>query len=667
MSIDIKNSIDRKYLRILSEKYPNAAAAKSEIINLSSILSLPKGTEYFFSDIHGEYEAFLNLLRSASGTIRDKITMLLSDSMTEIEQEELAQLVYFPVETLKRYGKKNVTPEAEKLTIYRLIKLCKELSSKYTRSKVRKKLPVDYSYAIDELLNVDTTDKDKKRYFDEIVNAIVDTHAGANFITHLCVLAQQLAVDKLHIIGDIFDRGPRADIIMNELLNFPDVDIQWGNHDISWMGAACGNLALVANVVRIAVSYNNFDVLEDGYGINMRPLSMFASNIYKDDECKSFVPKIWDENEFDNVDAKLAAKMHKAIAIIQFKLEGQIIKRHPEYDMDDRNVLERINYKDFIVDIEGKTYKLNDTSFPTIDINNPLKLTEGERELLNSLEASFKHSEILNRHVEFLYTNGSMYNSCNSNLLYHGCIPMNEDGSFTEVKFKAGTFKGKKMLDHINIIAKNAYYGGDESSVDFMWYLWCGKNSSVYGKSKMAAFENYFIDDREAHKEYYNPYYELSNSEEICDKIFKEFGLNPEHSHIINGHVPVKLKDGESPIKAGGKLYVIDGGISKAYRTRTGIAGYTLIYNSHHIALAEHNVTYQQERKASPDKSGINSGNMVLAGQNVDRQCKISPVIKVTEPMAERVRVADTDVGSVLKERIEDLKILVNAYEEGIL
>ncbi len=370
------------------------------------------------------------------------------------------------------------------------------------------------------------------------------------------------------------------------------------------------------------------------------------------DECKSFTPKVWDENEFDNVDTKLAAKMHKAIAIIQFKLEGQIIKRHPEYKMDDRNILEKINYKDFTVEIEGKTYKLNDKMFPTIDINNPLELTDGEKELLNSLEASFMHSELLNRHVEFLYSNGSMYNCCNSNLLYHGCIPMNEDGSFTELTFKDGTFKGKNLLDHINNIAKNAYYTGEENTVDFMWYLWCGKSSSVYGKSKMAAFENYFIDDEEAHKEYYNPYYSLSNSEDICDKIFEEFGLNPEHSHIINGHVPVKLKDGESPVKARGKLYVIDGGISKAYRTRTGIAGYTLIYNSHHIALAEHN---------------INTDKKVLAGQNVDRQYKIAPVIKITEPMAERVRVADTDVGIVLKEKIEDLKVLVKAYEDGII
>lgn len=658
-NIGASGRIDKKYLQLLAEKYPNAAAAKSEIINLSSIMSLPKGTEYFFSDLHGEYEAFINLLRSASGTIRDKITMLLSDSMTEEEMEELAQLVYFPEETLKSSGKDAWKPVTQKLTIYRLIKLCKELSSKYTRSKVRKKLPADYSYAIDELLNVDTSDRDKKMYFDEIVNSIVDTHAGKNFITHLCVLAQQLAVDKLHIIGDIFDRGPRADIIMNELINFPDVDIQWGNHDISWMGAACGNLALVANVVRIAVSYNNFDVLEDGYGINMRPLSMFASSVYKDDECKSFMPKILDKNEFDNVDIKLAAKMHKAIAIIQFKLEGQIIKRHPEYYMDDRNILERINYEDYTVDIEGRIYDLNDHSFPTINPENPLELTEGEKELLNALEASFKHSEILKRHVEFLYTNGSMYCTCNSNLLYHGCIPMNVDGSFTEVQFNAGVFKGRNMLDHINTIAKNAYYVGDASSVDFMWYLWCGRNSSVYGKSKMAAFENYFIDDKDARVEIYNPYYALSNREDICDKIFDEFGLNPANSHIINGHVPVKLKDGESPVKANGKLYVIDGGISKAYRTRTGIAGYTLIFNSHHLALAEHVVPEQ-------NNDGDNDGR-VLAGQNVDRQYKIAPKIKITEVMAERVRVADTDIGAVLYDRIEDLKILVNAYEEGIL
>ena len=377
--------------------------------------------------------------------------------------------------------------------------------------------------------------------------------------------------------------------------------------------------------------------------------------LFRSDECKSFAPKTLDENEFDNVDVKLAAKMHKAIAIIQFKLEGQIIKRHPEYYMDDRNILERINYEDFTVDIEGRIYKLNDTSFPTINPENPLELTDGEKELLNALAASFKHSELLNRHVEFLYTNGSMYCCCNSNLLYHGCIPMNVDGSFTEVHFNSGVFKGRNMLDHINKVAKNAYYGGDESSVDFMWYLWCGRNSSVYGKSKMAAFENYFIDDKDARIEVFNPYYALSNREDICDKIFDEFGLNPASSHIINGHVPVKLKDGESPVKANGKLYVIDGGISKAYRTRTGIAGYTLIYNSHHLALAEHNINTEKNEA-------------LLAGQSIEnKQYKIAPKMKITEAMPERVMVADTDVGAELHEVIEDLKILVKAYEDGIL
>lgn len=653
---------NEKYLKLLAEKYPTIELAKSEIINLSAVMSLPKGTEYFFSDIHGEYEAFLNLLRSASGTIRDKITMLFNEVMTEGEQEELAHLVYFPAETLKKKAETAKSLETnniewQKLTIYRLIKLCKELGSKYTRSKVRKKLPSAYAYAIDELLNVDIGDRDKKKYYNEIINSITEADAGNEFISVLCVLAQRLAVDKLHIIGDIYDRGPRADIIMNELIAFPDVDVQWGNHDISWMGAACGNLALIANVVRIAVSYNNFDILEDGYGINLRPLSMFASKEYGEDPCDSFIPKLLDENEFDNVDIQLAAKMHKAISVIQFKLEGQIINRHPEYEMDDRNFLQLIDYGNNSIEIEGKKYKLNTTSFPTIDINNPLELSEGEKELLNALKASFKHSTRLAKHVDFLYNKGSMYNCCNGNLMYHGCIPMEEDGEFTKMSFGGQDYSGKSLLDYINKLAKDAYYTNDEEAVDFMWYLWCGKKSPIYGKSKMSAFEGYFTDEPELRVEIYNPYYHLSESEEICAKIFKEFGLNPEHSHIINGHVPVKLKNGESPVKAGGKLYVIDGGISKAYRTKTGIAGYTLIYNSHHMALAEHKFTLEQE--------GCNAG-AILAGESMDKRVyKISPEMKITEVMPERVRVADTDMGQQLKERISDLKMLVKAYEDG--
>ncbi len=645
-------TLDQKYLKLLSEKYPTAAAAKSEIINLTAIMSLPKGTEYFFSDLHGEYEAFINLLRSASGTIMDKIKMYFSDSMTAEEQEKFAHLIYFPEETLRTYKANGFTSEEQKINIFRLIRLSKEMSSKYTRSKVRKKIPDEYRYAIEELLNVDTTEMDKKRYYDEIINSIIDSNSGAEFISSLCILIQRLAVDKLHIIGDIFDRGPRADIIMNELMAFPDVDIQWGNHDISWMGAACGNLALVANVVRIAVSYNNFDVLEDGYGINLRPLSMFASRVYKDDECKCFMPKLLDENIYDNVDVQTAAKMHKAISIIQFKLEGQIIERHPEYHLDDRNVLKRINYEKNTVNIEGVDYPLRDTKFPTINPKKPLELTDGEQELLYSLVSSFRHSELLNRHVEFLYNKGEMYTCCNSNLLYHGCIPMNEDGTFKEVSFDGKHFyKGRALLDYTEKVVREAYYTKKPAAVDFMWYLWCGKNSSVYGKSKMSAFEGYFIGKPESRKEVYNPYYKLSNQEEICDKIFEEFDLHPATSHIINGHVPVKIKDGESPVKANGKLYVIDGGISKAYRTKTGIAGYTLIFNSHHIALAEHTSPSNEVELAGQGRSYINY--------------RVSPVMKITERMTERMRVADTDVGEVLREQIHDLKLLVKAYEDG--
>ena len=648
-----KSSDTEKYLSLLAQQYPNIASAKSEIVNLSAILNLPKGTEYFFSDIHGEYEAFLNLLRSASGTIRAKIFMLFSETMTESEQEELAHLIYFPEEILKvSIQGEQYNEEWQRLTIYRIVKLCKELSSKYTRSKVRKKLPPEYSYAIDELLNVDTSDRDKKSYYTQIIRSIIEADAGKNFIHELCILSQRLAVDRLHIIGDIFDRGPRADIIMNELLDFPEVDIQWGNHDISWMGAACGNVALIANVVRIAVSYNNFDILEDGYGINLRPLSMFASKAYKDDPCEYFYPKELDANMFDNVDTQLAAKMHKAIAVIQFKLEGQILKRHPEYHMEDRNVLEHIDYEKGTVELEGKTYKLRDNMFPTIDPKNPLELQEGEKELLITLVASFHHSEMLHRHVEFLYNKGSMYLCCNSNLLYHGCIPMNEDGSFTKVKIHKKELSGRELLDAIHQVVKNAYYSSgrnNQNDVDFMWYLWCGKNSPIYGKSKMSAFEGYFIGNKESRREIYNPYYTLSQQEEYCEKILQEFDLPPEHSHIINGHVPVKLKNGESPVKAKGKLYVIDGGISKAYRTQTGIAGYTLIYNSHHLALAEHTISLEETKEA---------GN---------KQVKISPVMKVTETMARRVLVGDTDMGEVIREKIKDLKKLVKAYEDGVL
>ncbi|SFR73166.1 fructose-1,6-bisphosphatase [Anaeromicropila populeti] len=645
-----------KYLRLLSLKYPNIRAATSEIINLNAILRLPKGTEYFFSDIHGEYESFLDLLKSASGTIREKVKLLFENVMTEKEQEEFAKLVYYPREVLGQMEfLKTEYGYWERITIFRLVLLCRETSSKYTRSKVRKKLPIDYAYAIEELLNVNHEDQDKKVYYNEIIHSVIDSGAGKDFIIALCKLVQQLCVDKLHIIGDIFDRGPRADIIMNELMTFPDIDIQWGNHDISWMGAVCGNEACIANVLRIALSYNNYDLLEDGYGINLRALSIFASETYHSDPCSAFYPRLLDENKYDNVDTSLTAKMHKAITVIQLKLEGQLIKRHPEYNMDERDCLNKVDSKMRRVIVEGIEYPMIDMNFPTICWEHPLELSDGEKELINILRISFVHSELLNRHVKFLYSHGSMYKCVNSNLLYHGCIPMEEDGSFTKVQFKEEIYSGKPLFDFFNQQAQNAYFlpendSDKQDAVDIMWYLWCGKNSPLFGKSKLAVFEKYFIADNSAAVEQYNPYYRLSNGARVCTKILEEFQLDIDKSHIINGHVPVKIKEGEHPVKAEGKLYVIDGGISKAYQSKTGIAGYTLIFTSHHLALAEHKI---------PSKGLSN-----LLGTKNDFQ-PVSPAIYITEKMPRRIMVADTDVGRELAERIEDLKMLVTAYKEG--
>ena len=507
-------------------------------------------------------------------------------------------------------------------------------------------MPKEFAYAIDELLHVDYNDENKKLYYDEIIHSVISTGIGDKFIAALCRLIQNLTIDNLHIIGDIFDRGPRADIIMQELMNFHDVDIQWGNHDISWMGAATGNLACICNVLRIAISYNSFDVLEDGYGINLRPLSMFAAKVYQDDPCKRFMPKILDENIYDAVDPGLAAKMHKAIAVIQFKVEGDMIRRHPEYEMDKRQLLSAVDFENGTVTVEGKTYPMLDMNFPTIDPQNPLKLTKGEEMLLRTLSASFRHSDLLHKHVRFLYSHGGIYKCYNSNLLYHGCIPMEKDGSFASIMVDGKTYCGKNLMDYFDKQVQNAYFmpegaPGKEDAVDLMWYLWCGAKSPVFGKDKITTFEHYFVEDKSTHKETMNPYYQLSQKEEFCRRILLEFGLPEEGSHIINGHVPVKMKDGEKPVKAGGKLFIIDGGLSKAYQSTTGIAGYTLIYNSHHLALAEH-MPYDPRKENTPK-------------------------VSVVEKMTSRVMVSDTDKGRELKEQIEDLKELVAAYREGTI
>ncbi|MBQ2105887.1 MAG: fructose-1,6-bisphosphatase [Lachnospiraceae bacterium] len=638
---------DLDYLKLLSKEFPTIKAASSEIINLKAICGLPKGTEYFFSDLHGEYDAFIHLLRSASGVIREKINETFDLLISEEEELALANLIYYPkkgVQQAKKDGRFN--EDWQKITIYRLVRICKQCASKYTRSKVRKKMPKEFAYIIDELLHVDYNDDNKKVYYEEIIRSIIDGGIGEEFIIMLCDLVQNLAIDNLHIIGDIYDRGPRPDIIMEELMRSHDVDIQWGNHDISWMGAACGNLACISNVLRIAIRYNCFDLLEDGYGINLRPLSVFAERVYGNDPCEIFMPKSLDENIYDSVDPVLAAKMHKAISIIQFKVEGQIIKRRPEFDMNDRLQITCIDFAKGTVAIGGKEYPMKDMLLPTVDPKDPLKLTKEEEELMRTLQMSFKHSTDLQRHIKFVYSHGGMYKCCNSNVLYHGCIPMKENGEFDELKINGIIYSGKRLLKYIEDIVKMAYFlpDGDpmkEWCMDFVWYLWCGPKSPVFGKDKMATFESYFVADKATHKEHMNPYYKLSQKEEICDKILKEFGLPVTGSHIINGHVPVKLKDGESPIKGNGKLYVIDGGLSKAYQPKTGIAGYTLIFNSHYLALAEH--------------------------KPFDPNQESTPKVEIVERMQKRVMVADTDIGKRLKAQIEDLYELVAAYRGGVL
>ena len=638
---------DLAYLKLLSREYPNIRAAASDIINLQAICGLPKGTEYFFSDLHGEHEAFIYLLRSSSGIIREKIRETFGHIISEEDEVRLANLIYYPEKMINLIKQADeYTEDWQKTAVYRLVQICREVSSKYTRSKVRKKMPKEFSSVIDELLYVDNTDDNKTEYYSELINTLIDVQVADSFIVAICSLIRSLTIDNLHILGDIFDRGPRPDIILEELMHFHDVDIQWGNHDISWMGAATGNRACICNVLRMALGYNGFDVLEDGYGINLRPLSMFAERVYRDDPCTCFLPQILDKNIYDAVDPKLAAKMHKAIAVLQYKEEGQIIKRHPEYGMEERILLSAIRYDRGTVTIDGKEYPMRDMNFPTVDPADPLRLTDEEEELLHTLELSFRHNARLHEHVRFLYSKGSMYKCCNSNLLYHGCIPMTENREFDGLMVGGKMYRGKELMDFIDTQVKNAYFLPEDAPEkaacrDFMWYLWNGAKSPVFGKDKNRSFEHYFIEDPEVMRETMNPYYQLSEEEETCDMILKEFGLPTKGSHIINGHMPVKIKSGETPIRAGGKLFIIDGGLSKAYQERTGIAGYTLIFNSHHLALAEHK-PFDPERERTPK-------------------------VYIVEKMQKRITVADTDEGKELAGRIEDLKELLKAYRSGLL
>lgn len=645
---------DLKYLNLLARQYPNIPSASTEIINLQAILNLPKGTEHFLTDIHGEYEPFLHVLKNASGVIKDKIDDIFGNSLRLSEKKSLATLIYYPEQKLERILKEETAIEDwYRITLYRLIEICRVVSSKYTRSKVRKALPKDFAYIIEELLHEQPERINKQEYYDEIINTIIDIDRAKDFIIALSKLIQRLVIDRLHIIGDIFDRGPGADIILDTLMEYHSVDIQWGNHDILWMGAAAGSEVCIANAIRISARYANLDTIENGYGINMLPLATFALEFYKNDPCSNFMPKFDSEKNYSVKEIQLIAQMHKAISIIQFKLEGEVISRRPGFNMDNRLLLNKINYAEGTIELDGKNYKLQDTHFPTINPKEPYKLTKEERQLIEKLKFSFMNSEKLNKHIRFLFANGSLYLRYNSNVLYHGCIPIHEDGTFKKVKLREKEYYGKALLDRLEILAREGYFhknnpAAKQYGMDIMWYLWTGPYSPLFGKEKMTTFERYFITETETHKEKKDPYYKYRDNEEICKKILVEFGLDPDTSHIINGHVPVEKIKGESPIKANGRLLVIDGGFSRAYQGKTGLAGYTLIHNSFGLELVSHQ-PFESTEKAINEETDILSS------------------LEILEQVVVRKRVGDTDIGEVLKQQIKELKLLLAAYRKGLI
>lgn len=636
---------DLDYLRLLSKSFPDIKSAGTEIINLSAICELPKGTEFFLSDVHGEYESFSYLMRSCSGVIMTKMKKALGNSLSAEEYEELSKITYYPEEVIPmmfRYQKPSI--EWQKKTIENLILVARFVSSKYTRSKVRKRMPKAYGYTMDELINTNSDDLNTQNYHEAVVNNIIEIGFADKYIIELAKLIQTLCIDHLHIVGDIFDRGPRADKIMDELMMFPEIDIQWGNHDATWIGAANGNMACIANVLHIATLYNSFDVLESGYGINLRPLSMYAEELYKDDPCLRFRPHLLDANVSDSVSPDLASKMCKVITIIMFKLEGQLIKRHPEYHLGTRLLLDGLDIENKTFTIQGKTFPLEDSNLPTFVKDDIRALNDEELSLMKTLQYSFTHSERLQRHIRFLLKKGSMYTVYNGNLLYHACIPMNADGTFMEVETPDGTFSGKEYLDYCERRIRHACMlpmddPKKEYETDFLWYMWCGPKSPLFGKDQITTYERTFSDDTSLYHEDYNPYYELAKRKDVVEMILEEFDADKEHGHIINGHVPVLVNKGESPIKAEGRLFKIDGGLAKSFHSKTGIAGYTLISNSHHIALVQHK-------------------NFVKGADNLSK-------VKIVKKFDKRILVKDTDKGKMLSRQIADLKELIEAYRQG--
>jgi fructose-1,6-bisphosphatase III len=640
------------YLRLLAKQYHSIRAASTEIINLSAMLELPKGTEHFISDVHGEYEAFLHVLRNGSGSIKRRIEEVFENTLVKREKRDLATLIYYPEQKMPLILQEMENPdEWYRITLFRLIKLCRVTSSKYTRLQVRQALPDDFTYIIEELLHEQESIANRQEYYSSIIDTIIDTDRAGAFIIALARLIQRLSIARLHVIGDVYDRGPGAHIIMDQLLEHHAVDFQWGNHDIVWMGAAAGSEACIANVIRISLRYANMETLENGYAISMLPLVSLAVDVYGDDPCEMFRPKLAADS-FTEHEQQLMARMHKAITVIQLKLEGQIIQRRPQFQMEDRLLLDKVDYDKGTVQIGEQTYPLLDRNFPTIDPANPYELSPQETAVMEKLRLSFTNSERLQNHIRFLFSKGSMYLVYNGNLLYHGCIPMTRRGTLRHFTFDGLDHSPKAFMDRLERLARQGYFADEPAKKqygqDTMWYLWSGAQSPLFGKDKMATFERYFVTDKATHKEEMNPYYDFRTRQAVAQEILTEFGLDPETAHIINGHVPVKVKRGESPLKAGGRLLVIDGGFAKAYQSQTGIAGYTLIFNSYGLLLAAHQ-PFESTQKAIEEGMDIHSKTEIL------------------EHNFKRIRVRDTDMGREIQQRIDELKQLLAAYRSGVI
>lgn len=647
---------DMRYLQLLSQSFPTVAEASTEIINLQAILNLPKGTEHFLADIHGEYEAFIHVLKNASGNIKRKVNELFGNTLRESEKRELCTLIYYPEQKLELV-KHNETDIDDwyHITLHQLVAVCRDVSSKYTRSKVRKSLPADFSYIIQELLHEHTEDHDKTAYVNVIVDTIISTGRADDFIIAIANVIQRLAIDSLHILGDIYDRGPGAHIIMDTMRKYHSWDMQWGNHDILWMGAAAGNDACICNVIRLSLRYGNLPTLEEGYGINLVPLATFAMETYKNDPCMEFIPKTsGGASLLDEKTLRLTAQMHKAIAVIQFKVESQIIAKHPEWKMNDRCLFEHVDYQNGTIDLQGKTYKMSSCSFPTINPAAPSELSPEEEILISKLHHSFSVCEKLHKHIRVMLQHGCMYGIYNNNLLFHASCPLNEDGSLKEVEIYPGKkYSGRALMYHTGMQIRTAFQQDSapeerDYAIDYFLYLWCGPDSPLFDKSKMATFERYFIADKETHVEEKGYYFKLRDNEEVIDHILDAFGVVGSNRHIINGHVPVRTLKGENPIKANGKLMVIDGGFSKAYHNETGIAGYTLVYHSRGFQLVQHEPFTSTE-------------------DAIQRGTDIKSTTQIVEMSNRRMLVADTDIGVELRKQIDDLEELLYAYRHGYI